>query len=68
MGKKCTGPRLKGRREQQIEQLVKRRRQLRKQWRKAEEEEKEGLKSLWKDVKESLAGLRRAERIRKHRK
>ncbi len=66
--KRKFGPMQKGRREREIEQLVKRRRQLRKQWRKASREEKEGLKSLWEEVKNNLAGLRRAERIRKRRR
>ena len=66
--KQRPGPMQKGRREREIEQLVKRRRQLRKQWRKASSEEREGLKPLWEEVKENLAGLRRAERIRKRRR
>ncbi|KAK0133620.1 LINE-1 retrotransposable element ORF2 protein [Merluccius polli] len=45
-----------------------RRRQLRKQWRKASNEEKEGLKPLWEEAKKTLASLRRAERIRKRRR
>lgn len=43
---KQKGSKQKGRREREIEQLVKRRHQLRKQWRKASKEEKEGLKPL----------------------
>ena len=66
--KRRSGPMQKGRRERDIEQLVKRRRQLRKQWRKASREEKEGLKLLWEEVKKNLAGLRKAERIRKRRR
>lgn len=67
-GKQRACPVQKGRREREIEQLVKRRRQLRKQWRKASREEKEGLKPLWDEVRKELAGLRRAERIRKRRR
>lgn len=67
-GRQSVGPKQKGRREREIEQLVKRRRQLRKQWRKASKEEKEGLKPLWEEVKKNLASLRRAERIRKRRR
>ncbi|CAK6963971.1 hypothetical protein F2P79_011962 [Scomber scombrus] len=63
-----SGPKQNGRREREIEQLVKRQRQLRKPWRKASEEEREGLKPLWEEVKKSLASLRRAERIRKCRR
>ncbi|KAK0146800.1 LINE-1 reverse transcriptase [Merluccius polli] len=66
-GKQSAGPKRKGR-EREIEQLVMRRRQLRKQWRKASNEEKEGLKPLWEEAKKTLASLRRAERIRKHRR
>lgn len=38
-----------------------------KAWRKAEDQEKEGLKNLWNQIKARLADLRRAERIRKCR-
>ncbi|KAL6455729.1 hypothetical protein MHYP_G00355800 [Metynnis hypsauchen] len=55
----------KTRREKEILQLVQRRRQLHKNWRKATQAEKEGLKALWEEVRKRLAGLRRAERIRK---
>ena len=41
---------VKSRRQREIEQLVKERRQLRKQWRKASEEEKAGLESLYSDT------------------
>ncbi|XP_038130124.1 uncharacterized protein LOC119776004 [Cyprinodon tularosa] len=58
----------KGRREKEILQLVQRRRQLRKSWRKATLVEKEGLKALWEEVRKRLALLRRAERIRKRSK
>ncbi|CAJ1061375.1 uncharacterized protein LOC119776004 [Xyrichtys novacula] len=56
------------RREKEILQLVKERRALRKAWRKAEANEKEGLQALWDEVKCHLSSLRRAERIRKRRK
>lgn len=58
----------KGRREREIEQLVKRHRHPRKQWRKTSKEEKEGLKPLWEEVKKNLVNLRRVERIRKRRR
>lgn len=58
----------KGRREKEILELVQRRRQLRKNWRKATQAEKEGLKALWEEVRKRLAMLRRAERIRKRSK
>lgn len=67
VGKQSSGPKQKGRREREIELLVRRRRHLRKQWRKASEEEREGLKPLWEEVRKSLGSLRRAERIRKRR-
>ncbi|KAK0156469.1 hypothetical protein N1851_000237 [Merluccius polli] len=66
--KQRTALREKGRREKEILQLVQRRRQLRKNWRKATHAEKEGLKALWEEVRKRLAELRRAERIRKHSK
>lgn len=66
--RRSTGPKQKGRREREIEALVRRRRQLRKQWRRACRAEKEGLKPLWEEVKKSIASLRRAERIRMHRR
>ncbi|KAJ8404983.1 hypothetical protein AAFF_G00329040 [Aldrovandia affinis] len=58
----------KGRREKEINQLVQRRQHLRKNWRKATQGEKEGLKMVRDEVKRKLASLRRAEHIRKHRK
>ncbi len=67
VAEKQKGSKQKGRREREIEQLVKRRRKLRKQWRKASKEKKEGLKPLWEEVKKNLACLRRAERIRRRR-
>ncbi|KAI8485265.1 hypothetical protein Bbelb_370120 [Branchiostoma belcheri] len=57
-----------GRREREILQLVRRRRQLRKLWRKASPEEKVGLQVLWEEVRTRLKSLRRAERLRKKRK
>ncbi|KAI8500672.1 hypothetical protein Bbelb_214900 [Branchiostoma belcheri] len=57
-----------GRREREILQLVRRRRQLRKLWRKASPEEKAGLQVLWEEVRARLKPLRRAERLRKKRK
>ncbi|KAK7910435.1 hypothetical protein WMY93_015119 [Mugilogobius chulae] len=56
-----------GRREREILKLVKERRLLRKSWRKASDNEKEGLKNLWNQLRGRLAQLRRAERIRKRR-
>ncbi|XP_039516167.1 receptor-type tyrosine-protein phosphatase beta-like [Pimephales promelas] len=52
VAEKQKGSKQKGRREREIEQLIKRRRQLRKQWRKASKEEKEGLKPLWEEKAE----------------
>lgn len=66
--KKATAQRQEGRRERDIEELVSNRRQLRKRWRKAAPEEKEGLKALWDNLKQRLAKLRRAERLRRRRK
>lgn len=66
-GKQRVCPRYKGRKERAMELVVKRQRHLRKQWREAGEEEKEGLKPLWEEVKKNLDSLRRAERIRKHK-
>ncbi len=65
--KQTIAPRQKGRRERHIELLKSDRRHLRKRWRKAVPEEK-GLKLLWNDLKQRLAKLRRAERIRRRRK
>lgn len=47
--------------------MVKERRLLRKAWRRAEEQGKEGLKDLWNKINERLAHLRRAEKIKKLR-
>lgn len=40
---------------------------MRKAWRRAEEEEKEGLQNLWSQIRTRLTHLRRAERIRRRR-
>lgn len=66
--KQTTAPRQKGRRERHIKLLISDRRHLRKRWRKAAPDEKEGLKLLWDEIKQKLAKLRRAERIRRRRK
>lgn len=63
--KQRTAPREKGRREKGIIQFVQRRRQLRKNWRKATQPEKEGLRVLWEEVTQRLSRLCRAKRIRK---
>ena len=59
---------LKSRRQQEIERLVKERRSLRKQWKKATEVERKGLEALQGDIKQRLATLRRAECLRKQHK
>ncbi len=56
-----------GRWEREILRLVKERRLLTKAWRKAEESEKECMKALCGQLRERLATLRRAERIRRRR-
>lgn len=58
----------KSRRQQEIERLVKERRQLRKQWKKATDAEKAGLEALQNGIKQRLATLRRAECLRKQHK
>lgn len=58
----------KSRRQQEIEILVRERRQLRKQWKKASDAEREGLMLLQADIKCRLATLRRAENLRKLRR
>lgn len=65
--KQKNGPRQKGRREKEIKQLFQRRHQLRKQWRKATHEQRQGLNLLWEKVRKNLSSLQRAERICKHR-
>lgn len=47
----------KGRREKEILQLVQRYRQLRKNWRKAIQAEKEGLKALWEEIRKTRQAL-----------
>ena len=66
--KKVEGEVVRSRRQQEIDRLIQERRQLKRQWRKATEVEKEGIDCLQADVKERLAVLRRAENIRKNRK
>ena len=59
---------IKSRRQIDIDLLVKERRQLTKQWRKATEE-KEGINLLQEEIKSRLATLRRDENLlRKHRR
>ena len=58
----------KSRRQQEIEGLVRERRQLKKQWKKASDAEREGLTLLQADIKCRLATLRRAENLRKLRR
>ncbi len=65
---KVTPAPAKSRRQQEIERLVRERRQLRKQWKKASNAEREGLMLLQGDIKCRLATLRRAENLRKLRK
>lgn len=56
------------RRQQEIKRLVLEMRQLRRQWKKASEGEKEGITVLQLDIKTRLASLRRAENLRKRRR
>ncbi|MDF4372496.1 hypothetical protein P3381_24575, partial [Vibrio parahaemolyticus] len=58
----------KSRRQKEIEELVKESRQLRKVWRKATEEEREGINVLQEELRSRLAVLRRAEHLRKKRR
>ena len=58
----------KSRRQIKIDRLVKERRQLTKQWRKATEEEKEGINQLQEEIKSRLATLRRAENLLRKRR
>lgn len=58
----------KSRRQQEIDRLVKERRQLRKQWRKTTETERVGLDELQAEIKQRLTKLRRAEHLRWKRK
>ncbi len=66
--KKDMLPTPKSRRLQEIQQLVKERRRLRKLWRKATVEEREGINFLQEDLKHRLSKLRRAESLRMRRK
>ena len=56
------------RRQKDIRELVLRRRQLRKQWKRATIEEKEGIDALQEELRCRLATLRRAENLRRKRK
>ena len=68
-GKRPTPPvPTKSRRQAEIDRLVKERRQLKKQWRKATEEEKEGINVLQEEIQSRLATLRRAENLLKKRR
>lgn len=58
----------KSRRQQEIERLVKERRQFKKQWRKAPEEEKEGINMIQAEIKKRLSSLRIAENTRRRQK
>lgn len=58
----------KSRRQQEIDRLVKERRLLKQQWRKALEEEKEGINLLQAENTSRLSTLRRAENLRRRRK
>jgi len=53
---------------QKIEGLVREMRQQRKQWKRKELSQKEGLNLLQRSIKDKLATLRRAERLRKRYK
>ncbi|KAK0142425.1 hypothetical protein N1851_019804 [Merluccius polli] len=66
--KKNMLPAPKSRRLQEIQQLVKERRWLRKLWRKATAEKREGINLLQEDLKHRLSKLRRAESLRMCRK
>ncbi len=66
--KKASSTPAKSRRQQEIERLVKERRQLKKQWRKTPEEEEEGINQLQAEIKNRLSTLRRAENLRRRRK
>ena len=58
----------KSRRQKEIECLVKERRELRKQWKRALPEERAGIDLLQTDLKRRLGRLRRAENLRTRRK
>ena len=59
---------IKSRRQQEIERLVRERRRLEKQWKKAEDVDKTNINILHADIKSRLASLRRAEKLRESRK
>lgn len=61
--KRRTVPKQGGRMEWEILQLVRERRLLHKAWRKAQGQEKEGVKCLWDQIKSRLAHLRQVDRI-----
>lgn len=65
---KARGPEKQSRRQLEMKRLVQHRRQLKKQWRKASEQEKEGINALQEDIKRRLTSLRRAEKLRLARK
>ncbi|KAJ8390061.1 hypothetical protein AAFF_G00110750 [Aldrovandia affinis] len=69
-GKKDMTPTIppKSRRQQEIQRLVKQRRDLRKQWKRASVEERAGIDLLQTDLKGRLGRLRRAENLRTRRK
>lgn len=56
------------RRLQEIRRLVQERRQLKRQWKKASEVEKEGINALQAGIKSRLSSLRKTETLRKRRK
>lgn len=56
------------RRQREIRRLVKEKRQLSKQWKKASEEEKAGIDVLQAEIRERLSSLRRAESHRNQRR
>jgi len=56
------------RRQKEIKHLIQQMRQLRKQWKKALEGEKEGIEVLQADIKYRLASLNRAENLRRRRR
>ena len=65
--KRRSTPSIPSQSRRQQERLVKERRGLKKQWRKAPEEEKEGI-NVQAEIKNRLSALRRAENLRKRRK
>ena len=56
---------VRSRRQKEIEKLVKERRQLRKQWRKATVDEREGINVLQEELRGRLVVLRRTEQLRR---